>query len=913
MISRFWHGARAKLRRAFRGETETAEEIRLHIELLAERHRAAGLPPEEAQRQAGLAFGNAASLQERLRDQRPGFSAELWRRDFTHAFRFLGKNPAFGAVTVLSFAFALGANVAIFGLVDALLFKSLAVHQPDRLALFWWSAPKGADPGAPTMGWRESNDATGESSCTSFPQAAYAALAEANIGLSDLFAFAPMRDLILQRRGEAEPVQGLTVSGNYFRGLGVELQLGRGLSPEDEASRTPAVVISDALWARWFGRSPDVLGQSLSVSQVALTIVGVTQREFLGTVNSGERADLYVPLSLAGTLVARFEGLGPRGIWWLRLMGRLAPGVTREEVAARAGPVALRGMDAALKLLPPRENDAPARVLPSFRAGAGAQGLGEARRAHRTQLGILASLGLVVLGIACTNVANLLVARGIARQREVAVKLALGATRGRVLRQFLVEAFVIAGSGALLGLVFAGWFRHLLLLLRTGGVQSLAIELSFDHRLAIFTVLITTLCALLAGAWPAWRNSGVDPSEGFRNGVSGGRRPLSNLLLVVQMALSVVLLVCCGLFLRTVNNLRTVDVGFDPSRILMVAADGTRAGLSAAAAQELYARLADRFARLPGVQHASYAVIPPLSNSGWNGLVQVPGRPPLTGRNQLAMFNAVGRNFFAAFGLPALRGRVLDERDLAGSRLTAVVNQAFARRFFGRDDPVGQSFVMRGGDEPKTFEIVGLVRDTLYHDVRAAVEPIVFVGYQHGFSSEVTFFLRSQGDAAALGQTVRATVSELAPTLALTDFRTQEAQIEQLSATEAVFARLAVVFSALAVFLTCGGVYGLVAYRAARRTTEFGVRLALGAPPRSVLWLVWREGLLLGLLGVAGGWAASFAIVKLLQSNLYGVAARDPWSFTLAGVLVVTIGVFAAALPAWRAMRVDPAACLRAE
>ncbi|MBA4137786.1 MAG: hypothetical protein C0518_10760 [Opitutus sp.] len=393
----------------------------------------------------------------------------------------------------------------------------------------------------------------------------------------------------------------------------------------------------------------------------------------------------------------------------------------------------------------------------------------------------------------------------------------------------------------------------------------------------------------------------------------GGRRPLSNLLLVVQMALSVVMLVCCGLFLRTVNNLRTVDVGFDPARILLVAADGTRAGLSAAASQELYARLSDRFARLPGVRHASYAVIPPLSNSGWNGLVQVPGRPPLTGGDRLAMFNAVGRDFFSTFGLPALRGRVLDERDLASNRMTAVVNQAFAKRFFGNDDPVGQSIVVRSGAEPKTFEIVGLVRDTLYHNVRAKAEPIVFVGYQHGFSSEVTFFLRSQGDAAALGQAVRASVSELAPNLALTDFRTQEAQIEQLSATEAIFARLAVVFSALAVLLTCGGVYGLVAYRAARRTTEFGVRLALGAPPRSVLWLVWREGLLLGVLGVAGGWAASFALVKLVQSNLYGVAARDPWSFTFAGLLVVAIGVLAAALPARRAMRVDPAACLRAE
>ncbi|MBA4137785.1 MAG: hypothetical protein C0518_10755 [Opitutus sp.] len=503
MISRFWHGSRARLRRAFRGEKETAEEIRLHVELLAEHHRAAGLPADEAHRQAALAFGNTASLQERLRDQRPGFSAELWRRDFAHAFRFLLRNPGFGAVTVLSFAFALGANVAIFGLVDALLFKALAVREPNRLALFWWSSPKGADPGAPTMGWRESNDATGESSCTSFPNATYEALVKADLGLTDVFAFAPMRDLILQRRGEAESVQGLTVSGNYFRGLGVDLQLGRGLSPEDDANRTPAVVISHALWERWFGRSPDALGQSLLVNQVSLTIVGVTRREFLGTVNAGERADVYVPLSVAGQLATRFDGIGQRGIWWLRLMGRLAPGVTHEDVAARAGPVALRGMEEALKLLPPPEGDAPVRALPTFRAGSGAQGLGEARRAHRTQLAILAALGVIVLGIACTNVANLLVARGIARQREVAVKLAMGATRGRVLRQFLVEAFVIAGSGAVLGLVFAAWFRHLLLLLRGGGGQALAIELSFDHRLALFTVLITTLCALLAGAWPA--------------------------------------------------------------------------------------------------------------------------------------------------------------------------------------------------------------------------------------------------------------------------------------------------------------------------------------------------------------------------------------------------------------------------
>ena len=916
MISRFWHGAQAKLRRIFRGEHDAAEEISLHLDLLAERHRAAGLDPAEARRQAALAFGNTASLQERLRDQRPGFSAELWRRDFSLAFRFLRQNPRFGAVTVLSFALALGANVAIFSLVDALMFKSLPVREPDRLALFWWSIPKGADLRAPTMGWWETDAATGESTCTSFPNLAYEQLAKGGFGLGEVFAFAPMRDLILQRSSEAESVQGLTVSGNYFRGLGVDLQLGRGLTPEDEASRAPVAVISHALWERWFGRSPAVLGQTLVVNQVPLTVVGVARRDFSGTVNAGERADVYVPLTLAGTLVPRFAELRDRGIWWLRLMGRLEPGVAPEEVAARSAPQVVRGMVEALKLAPRPEGEAPPamEILPRLHAGSGAQGLGEARRAHRTQLAILSALGLIVLAIACTNVANLLVARGIARQREVAVKLAMGATRGRVLRQFLVEACVIAGSGAALGLLFAAWFRHLLLLLRSPGASQLAIELVFDHRVALFTVLATALCALLAGWWPAWRNSAVDPAEGFRAGASGGvRRPLGNLLLIVQMALSVVMLVVCSLFLRTVGNLRSVDVGFDPSRILMVAADGTRTGLSAGASRELYARIAERLARLPGVQQAGYAVIPPLSNSGWNGIVQVPGRPPLTGRDRLSMINAVGRDFFAALGLPALRGRLLDERDLSGGRLTAVVNQAFARRFFGDDDPVGQSFVLRGGDEPRTFEIVGLVRDTLYHDVRAKVAPIVFVGYQHGFSSEVTFLLRSQGDAAALGQAVRAAVADLAPNLALTDFRTQEAQIEQLSANEAVFARLAVVFSGLAVFLTCVGVYGLVAYRAERRTTEFGVRLALGAQPRSVLWLVWREGLVLGIIGMVGGWAAAYAVVKLLQANLFGVPPRDPWSFALAGLLVVAVGILAAALPARRAMGVDPAACLRTE
>jgi len=915
MISRFWPALCARVRRAFRGESETAEEIRLHLELLIEENRAAGLAPDEARRQAALAFGNAAALQENLRAQRPGFSFELLRRDFALAARFLVTHRSFGAITVLSLALALGANIAIFSLVDALMFKVLPVREPERLALFWWSAPKGADVNAPTMGWWETDAATGSYTCTSFPDLAFERLARADVGLTEVFAFAPMRDLVVMRGGEAWPVLGLTVSGDYFRGLGADMQLGRGLTPEDDASHASVAVISDVLWERCFGRSTDVLGQTVMVNQTALTVVGVARRDFAGTVDAGARADVYLPLSIADTVATRFADLRTGHVWWLRIMGRLAPDATVESVAARAAPVAAGALDAALKAVPPREGaTGRTSVLPRFHVGKGAQGLGEARRAHRTQLTILGALGLLVLGVACVNVANLLLARGVARQREVAVKLALGATRGRVLRQFLVEAIVIAVGGAMLGLFFAAAFKRLLLTLHSPSMGQLSIDLPWDYRVAGFTLAVTTVCALVAGLWPAWRNSAVDPSEGFRQGASGGgRRPWGGLLLVVQMALAVVLLVSCALFLRTVNNLRSVDVGFDPTRILMVDADGARAGLSREASQELYVRLSARLARLPGVRHASYAVIPLLAQSGWNSVVSVPGRPKLTGRNALAMLNAVGADYFAALGLPAVRGRLLDERDVTGRRLTAVVNEAFVRRFLGDEEPVGRSIVVRGGDDAQTLEIVGVVRDTLYNDVRASSSPIVFLGYPQGFSSEVTFLLRTEGDAAALSQTVRAIVAEVAPQLALMDFRTQEVQIERLSATEEMFARLAVVFGALAIFLTCVGVFGLVSYRATRRTTEFGVRLALGAQPRAVWWLVLREGLMLGAAGAIGGWAAAFGVVQALQANLFGVPARDPWSFAAAGLGVIAVAVLAAALPAWCAMRVDPAACLRAE
>jgi predicted permease len=857
---------------------------------------------------------------------------------------------------VLTLALGIGANTAIFSFVDAVLLRSLPVKDPQRLVVFSWAARhKPEIHGRSGFGDCEKHGPTRD---CSFSVPFFKSIRAQADTFSGMAAFAGPIDVDMSGNGAASIAQGTYVSGDFFSTLGVSMLLGRPISSSDDsASAPPAIVLSYGYWARAFGADRSVIGRIVRLDETTATIVGVADSHFTN-LTPGKPQDFFMPLSLADRVRDEWWGTQDRitdpGNWWVVMIGRLKPGVAISQAQAAATTIFRNQMLHGSRPVF-RGTDVPEIRLAPAQSGLN----GETSRSAPALYMSMAIVGFILL-IACANVAGLTLARSAARQKEMAVRLALGAGRARLIRQLLTESLLLSVAGGALGIVLAGW--------RVGGIvgiisshsgQPFPFVVSLDWRILVFTIAATFITGILLGIAPALLGSRVDLTPSLKESASslpGGAphaRPsfrLGDVLVIAQLALSIVVLIGAGLLVRTLRNLRDVNPGFDAKNVLLFDIDPTIAGYTDHQTQQLYSNLQQRFAALPGVISVSYSE-DALLDGGWSGNdVHLDGAPPK--QNISVKTLPVGLDFFATMRIPVLAGRTFTAADFvtaatlnaapltatngrsatpsapatvtssatappaAPAAMPAIINEIFARQFFPNHNPLG----MHMGDAQHTdaeaqnpgpgYTIIGIVGDTKYAFLRGEPEPIMFLPL---FSNSAYFELRTAANPIALVKTVRDIVSRAGDNLPLTNVRTQTEQIETMLAQERLMSRLSSVFGALALVLACIGLYGLLAYEVSRRTREIGIRMALGAQRGDLLRLVVGQGILLALLGAAIGIALAIGVTRFMASLLYGVHPNDPLTFAGVAVLLTVVALAACYIPARRAMKVDPMVALRYE
>ncbi len=905
-----------------RWDDERRQELDAHLAIETDEHIARGMSPEAARSAAQRKLGNVTLIREEIyRMNTLGVLDAAWR-DVRHAARLLRLNPLFAAVAIVSLALGIGANTAIFTLVNEFLLRTLPVRNPEELVLL--RSIEGTS-GRMSRGGENNGSidpATGRNSSTSFSLLAFERFHAQPTALSHVFAFAPISQPTVLVDGEPEvAATAQLVSGNYHTGLGVSARAGRMLTIEDDRPSSPPVaVISFRYWDARFRRDPNVVGKTITVNRVPVVIVGVTPPGFAGAAQAGESPDVSLPLAhylrLQPTRVERVEPW----YWWLRIMGRLAPGATPASAraslepifqeAAREGWLAGRNRD---------DTPRPVPAMSTLAADSGSQGESNSRRQYARSLYILMGLVGLVLAAACANVANLLLARGAARRREIALRLALGAGRVRIVGQLLAESLLLASAGAAFGVLLAWWGRPLLLALRPFGNTAVVLDLPLDARVLGFTIAIAFTTAILFGLAPALRATRVDLTTEFQGGArtigGGSRSQLSRALMVVQIALSFVLLVSTGLFVRTLAKLEAVDAGFNRRNLVLFGTDAVAAGYARDQFAVLHERLRERLEGIPGVRTATFSRVAVLSRVRQNNTISVPGSPVPPGAFAPNM-NGVASNFFAAMELPLVLGRGFNESDDLAAPRVAVVNEALAAKYFGRENPIGRriSYTLgpfAGGRVE--VEVVGVAGDAKYTDLRTAVPPTLYLPALQQLGGNANFALRVDGNPAAVFGAIRAAVREIDPALAVLDLRTQDEQIDRLHWQERLFARLSGFFGLLALALTCVGLYGLMSYAVLRRTGEIGLRMALGAPPGTVLRMMLGESLALVSVGVAAGVGAAYGGSRLVASMLYGLSPSDPSTYGVVVATLTAVAMLASYLPARRASRLQPTEALREE
>ena len=871
-----------------------------------------------ARRPFGGALMTKASVQSE--DRRPGGTImESILQDLRYGARMLLKSKGFTAVTVLSLAIGIGANTAIFSLIDAVLLKLLPVRNPNELVLLnWLSGPNGMTRGVD--GDMSTDQATGQRTSTSFSYLTFEHLRDNNETLSDMFAFAPIEQLNVNVDGQAEIASGQFVSGGYYDGLGVQALLGRTLTNgDDKAQAEPVAVITHRYWERRFERDPGVVGRSIKVNNVAFTIIGVTPREFFGALQVGQSADLSIPMLMEPHVRPGSKTLNEPWFWWVRLMGRLKPGVTQEQARNNLEGVfqqsALEGWQAAVAQAEARGQPlgSEPRDTPRLRVESGSQGLNESRRQYSQPLLLLMVVVALVLMIACSNVANLLLARAALRTKEIAVRLAIGARRWRLVRQLLTESMLLFLMGGGLGVLFAYLGTDLLVALRPWGGGELSINPRLDLRVLGFTAGVSMITGVLFGLAPALRATRIDLTPTLKDSsrtVSGGAHSLiGKVLIVLQAGMSVMLLIGAGLFLRTLDNLEGVDAGFNRENLLLFRVDPRLSGYRGAQILSLYPRMIERLQSIPGVRSATISRHPLLSGSRRSNTISIPGYTGEGARGGEVLVNVVAENFFDTMEMPIPLGRSLSGRDDQQAPRVAIINQAMAHKYFDPDTPIGRRLV----DGDQQIEIVGIVRDAKYSGIRQETRPTIYTPYLQGSGEQMSFAVRTAGDPGLLAGPIRDALREVDQNLPLFDVRTQNQQADRSLAQERLFATLSSFFSVLALLLACIGLYGVMSHAVTRRTNEIGIRMALGARAGHVTSLVVRETLLLVLAGAAIGLGAALATTRLLASMLFGLTPSDPLTISIAVLLMLTAAALASYLPARRASRVDPLISLRCE
>jgi predicted permease len=883
-------------------DADLEEEMRLHRQLREQAEIERGLSPKEAHYAAQRRFGNDLVLREESR--------EMWRwnwlenlgQDIRYALRMLVRNRGFTAVTVITLALGIGANTAIYSLAYSVLFRDLPVKDPQRLVVMKGLFPK----------WPAGYSQNGHGMGTTFSYPAYRSFSDQRRVFVSVFGFAPpdigKENLTVDVDGRATTANGVMVTGTYFTGLGVTSTLGRVIAPSDEAPGATRVAdISFGYWVRAFGQSLTVIGKRVAINRTPFTIVGVLPRAFSGA-EPGKAPGIWIPITANGNLgpwggMSASEVFGRGTFAWMTIMGRLQPGVSRSQAASAATLAFQQNLEASLgRQFRPDE-------MPRVELSPAGRGLDSLREAFSKPLLVLMALAGFLLLLASANVAALLLARGAARRGEMAIRAALGAGRSRLIGQLLTEGVVLAAVGGAAGVAIAYWGAHGLAALLTSGNNQIAIRAELGSHVLPFLALVSLLAGILVGIVPALRGAAHAPISALK--IAGTSRSSAgrarwfgwgDRLVVAQVALSLLLLATAGLFVRTLRNAEAEDTGINPRHLLLFGINPV--GYEEQQAEALYQRLLERLRALPGVN--SVAVSRFTMFSGWQstGEVSMVGYHPKPGQDMQVAFLLVGPGFFPTMGIPLLAGRSIEDSDLGRVPKGAVVNEEFARQFFGRASPIGQILESGSAQTP----IVGVVRDAKYGNPLAKAPATVYLPTVQGF-----FEVRTNGDPLSIVPTIRGVLNTMAPGVPMTGVETEAHEIRGWFMQQRLLATLGAFFGLVGLLLSALGVYGLVSFRVARRTHEIGIRMALGAKPGDILRIVAGQGLRLTLIGVAIGVGGALALTRFLSSLLYGVKPTDAPTFVVVSLLLAAIGVLACYIPARRATKVDPMVALRYE
>jgi predicted permease len=819
----------------------------------------------------------------------------LWQ-DLRYAVRALRSSPGFTAVAILSLALGIGANTAIFSLIDAVMLKTLPVSHPEQLL----QVTMGTSQYPTNPIWEQIRDRQDV--------------------FSGIFGYGRWA-FNLAAGGEVHNVNGEYVSGQFFDTLGVHALLGRTLTPVDDKRGCPgAAVLSYGFWQREYGGRADILDKSISLDSHPFEIVGVTGSQFTG-IDVGSSVDVFVPLCAEKIIHGQTSLLDDRTGWWIRIVGRPKPGILASQVTARLKTLAPEIYKATV---PPqwRAEDQAEYLKRTLDTKAVANGLSYLREQYRRPLFVLMAIVSVVLLIACANVVNLLLARGARRQREIAIRMALGSGRGRLIRQLLTESLVLSICGAALGVLFAKWGTSLLV-----RYLDVFLDLTPDLRVLAFTAGVAVLTGLLFGVAPAWRGTRVEPQAAMkansRGVIEGSKFGLGKTLVAVQIALSLVLVVGAALMLSTFRNLASLNAGFSRDHVLLVSVDLHNGNYARRRWGAVYREILEKLRAIPGVRSASLSNITPICHCRWSEELVIQGYTAKSRADATVSLNAVSDGYFETLGTPMLAGRDFNSYDTATSPRVAIVSESMAEKYFGPINPLGRYYRIRKGDKLSgAVEIVGIVKDAKYTSLRDEFSSFTFIPWSQGEAPGpgqsgtpgplTSFALRAAGAPTSLIASVKSAIGVVNPHLSM-QFTTLADKVDESLARERLLAILSGLFGVLALFLAMIGLYGVMSYNVARRRNEIGIRMALGAEQARVLRMVLGEIALLIGIGLAVGLGAALATTRFVASFLYGLTPNDPSTLFFAAAILAGVAFAAGYFPARRASRLDPMASLREE
>ena len=896
-------------------ESDLEKELRFHFETQVAEKMRSGISESEARRLTRLEFGGIEQIKENCRESRGTLWIESLVQDVGYGLRQLRKSPGFTLIAILSLTLGIGASTAIFTLLNAILLRPLPVQSPSELLIFGGGDAEGSTSSVP-------DGRTNLFSYSFFHDFRQKDISFSGVAAVDSSQFETKASIA----GAAYQTTRVNlVSGSYFSVLGVPAFLGRTIGESDDSTdgAGPVAVASYSWFQRQFNGDPSALGKTIRIQSHDYTLVGVARPGFYG-FTVGQSTDLFIPLSMEKAFSRPgWNGLGDKLFQSLYLIGRLKSGVTAAQASAETNLLFKQILRSYLGSQPSQKHlDDIAHA--SVELNPGGRGVSHLRRAFSVPLKILMAIVALVLLIACANIANMLLARGVARTRELAVRMALGASRRRIVLQLFTESLLLAFLGAAAGVVVAWKASIVLLNLATPGPDPVPLNLTPDLAVLGFTLGVATLTALLFGIVPALRATGLEFTPALKDGrgssSSTTHGALARSLIVGQVALSVVLLVVAGLFVRSLIHLSDVDTGFNKHNVLIFSLDSSTANLPRGTAEEirsvrLQEQIESRVQSIPGVQSDSFAFFT-FDEGAWSDQVLFQGIPRTPGNGDQVFFNITGNGFFSTMGIPLIEGRTFNAQDMQNSPKVAVINESMAHRFFPNGSAVGHRFgIGETPDHPGEKEVVGVVKDAKYMGL---TEGTLMAAYfpctqNTGFYGNFAVRYVPGANRQEIISRTRRAIAEINSSILVNSVGSLEEQVDDSIATQSLIARLSSFFGIIAVFLACIGIYGLLSYSVARRTSELGIRLALGAQSRMVLWMIMRECILLLVLGLSIGIPVAVSSTRVLKSLLYELSPLDSMAISAAVATVSLMTIAAAWLPAWRATKINPINALRAE